>query len=327
MGKDRRLRIKKPTGTRSVDNRNKEKEMQSKEQSPIEKYFTKQAPWDVVGGPPMEPIRGEVRFITPEIARHILGDHENFRGEKKSIAKKYEAVMRRKKWIQKSPPLIFSESGELLDGQHRLHAVILSGIPDWFNCVVGDIDPLSVDANAVRTQGDVMKYAAREGIIDMQDFVKKSGTAARNIHCGAWDNPMRYATLTNADYPELFNKYRDAIMMIRERGLFTAPLTKAHIYGAFGRAWIYHEDRRGEIEDAAKAFSEMNCPTGRYSPIKKLIDSEVRCDALAKKGKHPRTVFYLKAANAIQKFLDREELKRNLYAASEDPFPIEKLGY
>jgi hypothetical protein len=59
----------------------------------------------------------------------------------------------------------FSTSGELIDGQHRLQAIIESGKPQWL-LVIRGLDPATkavIDTGAPRTAGDALKLVGLGG--------------------------------------------------------------------------------------------------------------------------------------------------------------------
>ncbi len=76
------------------------------------------------------PIQAGVAEITPELAKEILetSNHGN-RPLKKAHIKMLASSLKNNEWMLNGESIAFSESGRLLDGQHRLHACINSGKP------------------------------------------------------------------------------------------------------------------------------------------------------------------------------------------------------
>ena len=300
----------------------------NKTRSPIEKYFENQA--QTARTQILVPLISEVRFICPEVARSMLENHTNYRRISDPTVRKYAAMMSRGEWHQESPPIIFSYNGTLVDGQHRLAAVVKSGFGQWFYCLSGDIDYRTPDGGKSRTPANILEKASEKGDIQIDGFFDKAATAARNIHAGPWTDTRRYAMVGNSDYVWLYEQYKDAIDMMQRSGLFQKGRGQAPVYGAIGRAWYFHQDRREEIEAASKAYASLNFPGDRYSGLQIFARAQLSTSnygAKMEKGKkHPRTVDYLKMCRAIELFLDRQPVKY-LYAAKEDPFPIETMGY
>lgn len=71
----------------------------------------------------------KVELITPETASEMLENNCNNRALLKNVVVKYAASMDRGEYRLNGQPIIISDKGRLLDGQHRLQAIILSGKP------------------------------------------------------------------------------------------------------------------------------------------------------------------------------------------------------
>jgi hypothetical protein len=66
--------------------------------------------------------------ITPEIARKYLLSNVSNRKLNQSWVKFLVSEIKEGRWQLNGETIIFSDTGELLDGQHRLHAIAISGI-------------------------------------------------------------------------------------------------------------------------------------------------------------------------------------------------------
>lgn len=78
-----------------------------------------------------------IGIITPELANELLKlNMENNRGIATATVNKYAREMGEGQWLI-SDPIKFSVGGELVDGQHRLNAVIKSGLPQTFVIILG----------------------------------------------------------------------------------------------------------------------------------------------------------------------------------------------
>jgi len=78
-----------------------------------------------------------IGIITPELANELLTRNmENNRNISVSTVNRYSREMSEGQWIL-SDPVKFSDCGELVDGQHRLSAVVKSGLPQTFVIILG----------------------------------------------------------------------------------------------------------------------------------------------------------------------------------------------
>lgn len=75
-----------------------------------------------------------IETITPEIAREYLSKMAKNRPVSKGRVKQYATAIRHGKWEENGDAIRFNSRGEFIDGQHRLLAVIETGIS--ITCVV-----------------------------------------------------------------------------------------------------------------------------------------------------------------------------------------------
>jgi hypothetical protein len=73
-------------------------------------------------------VRCEVRLVGPPDASAWLERNENNRALGGATVDRYASYMARGRWRLNGEPVILSSSGRLLDGQHRLAAVVKSGL-------------------------------------------------------------------------------------------------------------------------------------------------------------------------------------------------------
>lgn len=97
--------------------------------------------------------------VSPRIAQDWLNRHnDRNRRIRASHVVTLARAMEHDRWLENGVPIAFSESGRLLDGQHRLHAVIKSGRAQWFSIVRGLPDSAydTFDQGSVRTTADLL---------------------------------------------------------------------------------------------------------------------------------------------------------------------------
>lgn len=99
-----------------------------------------------------------IQLITPEIATKLLASNTMNRRLRKSRVAEMAGAMARGEWRFNGDAIRIAETGELLDGQHRLHACIAANIP--FTAIVVSELPKDVfstiDFGAKRSNSDVM---------------------------------------------------------------------------------------------------------------------------------------------------------------------------
>lgn len=104
-------------------------------------------------------INYEVRTVTPEEAAELLGSNQVNRRIRKRHVEAYAEDMAAGRWRMTGEPIKVSRTGRLLDGQHRLSAIIEAGVPVELLFVTGlaDDDQMFMDQGASRTASDTIK--------------------------------------------------------------------------------------------------------------------------------------------------------------------------
>lgn len=69
----------------------------------------------------------ELVEITPELAKKLLSSNDDNRKVNSSRVSQYAKAMAGGRWMETGQPIIVSEEGMLIDGQHRLEAIARSG--------------------------------------------------------------------------------------------------------------------------------------------------------------------------------------------------------
>lgn len=85
----------------------------------------------------MSTIKTKVITVTPQDAERFLSTMCNNRMQRPRHITDLAAAVGRGEWGMTGQPIIFSDTGKLLDGQHRMRAVIASGVSVQFLAVYG----------------------------------------------------------------------------------------------------------------------------------------------------------------------------------------------
>lgn len=96
--------------------------------------------------------------VTPEVAERWLATQEGNRKLSTRSVENYSKAMRRNEWVFDGSPIRFDESGKLVDGQHRLWAVIESKTTQKFLVIRGVDDGafMVMDTGKVRSFSDIL---------------------------------------------------------------------------------------------------------------------------------------------------------------------------
>lgn len=99
----------------------------------------------------------QIENVTPQIAAAYLSQNTNNRPLNKGRVEAYAAAMSRGEWQFNGDPIRFSEQGILIDGQHRLSAIVQSNAPQKM-LIIRDLPQSTfktIDVGAIRSAGDL----------------------------------------------------------------------------------------------------------------------------------------------------------------------------
>lgn len=126
-------------------------------------------------------IRFTVEYIDPDHAEALLATNQGNRSLKWRNIDAFARDIAAHQWQLNGESIIIATSGRLMNGQHRLHAVIKAGVGIW-TAVVRDMPEsafATLDRGAKRTAGDVLAVGGRE-------HANTQATAAG--HLWRWEN-------------------------------------------------------------------------------------------------------------------------------------------
>lgn len=154
------------------------------------------APLTVLDGDVTEEPRTRTMVITPAQAQKLLDEtnHHN-RPMKWRNVHRFARDMREGRWQLNGQALIWGTTGQLLDGQNRLAAVVEADTAIRFSTVTG-IDPVAqatIDLGAKRSTGDVLSM----------DQAGTKDLAALARLAWMWDRGHRTFSTDNPTTPEL----------------------------------------------------------------------------------------------------------------------------
>lgn len=149
--------------------------------------------------------------ITPAIAQVYLQTSLGNRPTSDSTVLSYANTMRKGKWMLNGMCIIFDSEGHLIDGHHRLLAVIKAGIPIKFDVARGvPSDAFTTyDCGRHRTLGQLIaiqgskNYNVVASIVVANAALENKGRLFSNNSAGGRDKRMR---MTNSEKYDLYIK-------------------------------------------------------------------------------------------------------------------------
>jgi len=178
-----------------------------------------------------------IETITPKQAEKYLQFNTSNRTLRKSLVSQYARDMEHGKWKLTHQGLAFNCDGTLLDGQHRLKAIVESGVTVQMLVARGveTKHQLVMDDHAKRSAGDALTLVRGECITAMEVAIVR---AAVELQGGEYKGHR-----TKGELNELLDKFRGALDFIgevlggKQRGVTGAP-----VWAAIALSWYYVED-------------------------------------------------------------------------------------
>lgn len=142
--------------------------------------------------------------VTPSLARDWLGFNSHNRNIRQRVVLAYAADMAAGDWRWNGESIKFAADGTLLDGQHRLAAVVESGstVPMLVVRGLKDDAQETVDGGAKRRFGDVLKLRGESAPLTLASILRQ---------VVLWDSGERFTSTryspTNAQMLQALDKY------------------------------------------------------------------------------------------------------------------------
>ena len=226
-----------------------------------------------------------IETITPDVARQMIASNTQNRPLSKSVCQRYASEMKDGKWMNDGAPIRFSHSGRLLDGQHRLNAVINSGTTIEAIVVRGlnDDSFQTMDTGKGRGGGDVLAIRGAKNanntsaICSAYYYYQKSG------HPG---NKGGAEKITNAKIIDIYEKNPEisaAAELLRSSKWITSHLSSM----ALGVLYVA-ACKRGQKDKVVQFFRELANPTQEtigtaIMPLReKLIENKASKEKLSR---------------------------------------------
>ncbi|MCR1783115.1 hypothetical protein KVF89_11280 [Nocardioides carbamazepini] len=118
----------------------------------------------------------EIVEVTPQLAETWLSRNTNNRNVRRSVIDAYARDIEAGRWRLNGETIKFGPSGVLLDGQHRLSAVVQADVAVPMVVVrnLGDHVMATVDTGAKRSYADALKLAGEENTTTLAAVVRRA---------------------------------------------------------------------------------------------------------------------------------------------------------
>lgn len=251
-------------------------------------------------------LRVTQQFVTPEMAMDWLGANTHNRPVRQNVVEKYARDMKAGDWMLTHQGILFDWNSVLLDGQHRLWAIVESGCTIEM-MVTYDADPATqehIDGGEIRQVRDIMALRGEKVaplVVGINNMLAKQVLRR--------DSVTRQEQLTN------YEEYRDAIDTVFKlfprmvRGVTVASVIVPMVRASFSEA-------HPKLTRFAQVLSDGMGNGSEDRPVILLRNYLVQTAV-----KHKAKDIYGKTERALHAFLNNEQIT-NLFAADRELFPL-----
>jgi len=211
------------------------------------------------------PMKTEVVMINPEMAERYLGRNLNNRPLSESWAKELARRIKRNEWKLNGEAIKFSSDGYLLDGQHRLKAIIISGTSV----------PVLLIRGVDRSSFDTMDQGKSRGAADILAI---NGEKNANLIASAAkivflfkenkENPVFNNRVTPIQIEKTLALYPE----IRQSAAVAEKVKKILIPSVAASLWVLFWQKDRDLANEFFARLEDGAGLSKHHPIKTLRD-------------------------------------------------------
>lgn len=207
----------------------------------------------------------EFVLVTPTMAKSWLANHQNYRKMNRAIVVRYATDMDADDWEFNGMPIILDGKGNVIDGQHRLAAIIKSEKSLMMLVVRGVKTADSIDTGKRRNLGDWLAHAGYKNVTCL------SSAITWTWRFGIPDIQERTSACLHNHIPTM----KQAIVVLQENpGLvesttFARSIDKAMLPGAVVAA-LHYQFAKYDIEMGEMLLKSMlpgDCGLAPTDPI------------------------------------------------------------
>ena len=206
----------------------------------------------------MNKITTQIKAITPQYAGQLMIHNKLNRPLNRTTVEDYKSQMLKGLWVLNGEPIILSDQGTLLDGQHRLVAVQESGVTIQA-VIVSGVDEstfATMDTGRNRTISDLFNIEEIPNAAAIGSIITSYFRIIRSTGSGDHQDSIRKLKLSKA---EILGYYKDNATLLQKIYKFSARCrSKLSVMkiSEIGSLYLYLHKMRKHSTDKIEAFFE-----------------------------------------------------------------------
>lgn len=266
------------------------------------------------------PAKYEVLDLTPELAASILDGNTQNRNIRQRVVDQYAGDMKRGDWEgENGQSIVLAPDGCVIDGQHRLWAIVDSGTTQRMLLVsnVPMTAQVNMDTQAKRTFGDVLKLRGEAQGIELAAIVRRVTLweAGYRRNSGGIYSPSHTELLMTLDqYPGLRRSVSSSLAARRVLAVPGSVLGLCH--------WLFDRLDSEDCEHFYALIRGEHDGLTKGHPVRVLHETIARVSGpRARLATDVATAYVIKAWNAYRDGRDVGLLRYRPGGANPEPFP------
>lgn len=262
----------------------------------------------------------ELTTVTPEMALNWINENRETanRHLNNTVVAKYASDIANGNWQVNGSSIVFSKDGKLLDGQHRLHAIVKAGKPVQTLVITG-VDEIAfetIDTGLKRRVADalhIMGYPQSNALATLAHltaYFAKHGTLHTGMHYVV-PTTQEVLAFVARDGQLMLDAIRQTVPVQRQ---FTHSSIYAFYYMKLGEINVHDRDvffeqlERGENLQEGDPVYALRRVLGNYA---------------ARRNRAPRVIIGAVLVKAWNAFREHRSIKNLSFSATEDyPTPV-----
>lgn len=258
-------------------------------------------------------------LVTPAKAKEFIESNVHNRRIRQKTLLRYSTDMKAGRWKEDTFELIkISPSGRILDGQHRLHAIVKSNVSLNLHVAFGVPENVFdvLDSGSIRNAADVFKIADVPNDHALPSIIQQYYV----LSCGKASSSASSGKLTNAQLLESYNANQDFWQKVTRRAFVWysqfAKILPPSVFGGF-----YAHFYTINPDQACHFMDQMATGANLTNSVIALLRTKLLQDKMSIR-KMPPVVKFALIIKAWNTYRTNKTIKLLKFDPEKEPFPI-----
>ena len=261
-------------------------------------------------------MKTEIKTVTPEMAQAYLTRNTRNRKLRQSVVDRYAGDMASGKWQLTHQGLAFNCDGTLLDGQHRLAAIVKAGVPVTMMMTFGVHEDAQRDMDTleIRNPADSLSMSYGHSITNQDVALANMVFYTVKRRAFKASNSLLYDMLISLKSSMAWTaKYRN----LGRTGVRSAP-----VWAAICLSYYYEPDLE-RLADFCETILGRRMAIGTEDRAAQVLRELLIASKSSTRNSDTRAEVFLKTQRAVHAFCRRESLSKILATKQYYYWPLD----